>query len=133
MLASLVDGTEVLIRPIRASDKALLAAGLTRLSQRPVVRRFLTPKPSFTSTELRYLTEVDGIDHYALVAVEARRWDGDIVAVGRCARDAGHRGGADAAIVVCDALQGKGLGTRLATLLADSALRRGIGRIHADI
>ena len=31
-------------------------------------RRFLTPKRSFSRAELRYLTEVDGRDHVALVA-----------------------------------------------------------------
>ena len=33
-------------------------------------RRFLGAKPRFSARELRYLTEVDGVDHIALVAGE---------------------------------------------------------------
>ena len=58
----------VLIRPIRADDKRMLTDGLRRLSDESVHRRFLMPKPSFSRAELRYLTEVDGRDHVALVA-----------------------------------------------------------------
>src|SRR3954451_7651508 len=132
MSVQLSDGTELLIRPIRPSDKALLAAGLTRLSEASRQRRFLGPKPRFTGAELRYLTEVDGRDHYAIVAVTPG-WDGDIVAVGRWVRLASNPLDAEAAIVVCDALQNKGLGKHLARLLAGAAVERGILRIHATM
>ena len=59
-----------MIRPIRAEDKRMLADGLRRLSPESVQRRFLTPKRSFSRAELRYLTEVDGRDHVALVALD---------------------------------------------------------------
>lgn len=132
MLTRLDDGTELVIRPIRASDKALLAAGLTRLSEASRQRRFLGPKPRFTAAELRYLTEVDGRDHFAVVAVTSG-WDGEIVAVARYVRLASQPLDAEAAIVVCDSLQGKGLGKTLARLLADSARAAGIERIHATM
>jgi hypothetical protein len=62
----LPDGTRVAIRPIEPGDKARLAEGLRRLSQETIRRRFLAAKPRFTSAELRYLTEIDGVDHIAL-------------------------------------------------------------------
>ena len=44
----------------------------SRTSRRESARlRFLAPKPRFTLAELRYLTEVDHVDHFALVAVLA--------------------------------------------------------------
>ena len=132
MNVELSDGTELLIRPIRPSDKALLAAGLTRLSEVSRQRRFLSPKTRFTAAELRYLTEVDGRDHYAIVAVTPG-WDGDVVAVGRWVRLASNPLDAEAAIVVCDALQNRGLGKLLARMLADAARTRGIQRIHATM
>ena len=46
----------------------MLEDGLRQLSDESVHRRFLTPKRGFSRTELRYLTEVDGRDHVALVA-----------------------------------------------------------------
>jgi GNAT superfamily N-acetyltransferase len=124
------DGTELLIRPIRASDKAGLAAGIGRLSEASRRKRFLGPKPRLTQAELRYLTEVDGRDHHAVVAVDR---DGDVVAVARYVRLATDPEAAEAAVTVCDGLQGKGLGTELARTIADAARAAGIRRIHATM
>jgi RimJ/RimL family protein N-acetyltransferase len=125
------DGTEVFVRPIQPSDKAMLAAGLTRLSETSRQRRFLGPKPRLTAAELRYLTEVDGHDHYAVVAVTPQT--GEIVASARWVRLKTDPEAAEAAVVVCDALQGKGLGKQLARMLADAAAADGIRRIHATM
>ena len=132
MSVQLVDGTELVVRPIQPTDKALLAAGLTRLSETTVQKRFLGPKPRLSAAELRYLTEVDGFDHYAIVATSPQRHD-DLVAVARWVRLHEDPEAAEAAVVVCDALQGKGLGKALARMLADAAGARGIRRIHATM
>jgi GNAT superfamily N-acetyltransferase len=129
----LTDGTELLLRPIRPSDKVMLAAGHGRLSETTRLKRFLSAKPRLTSTELRYLTEVDGFDHYAVVAVDPRDPDNEIRAVARFVRDSVDPHTAEAAIVVCDELQGKGLGKHLARDLADAARARGISRIRASM
>ena len=60
-----------MVREIRPTDKAALSDALHRLSDETVYRRFLSPKPDFSAAELRYLTEVDGWNHHALVAVPA--------------------------------------------------------------
>ena len=117
----LSDGTRVTIRPIAASDKQELQDGLHRLSDETVQRRFLVPKARFTKAELRYLTEVDGHDHVALVA-ESDRWPGMVVAVARYVRLDDDPDTAETAIVVADALQGLGLGTLLAERLAAIAV-----------
>ncbi len=131
MRVELRDGREYRIRPITPGDKARLAAGLTRLSETSIQRRFLGPKPRLSNAELRYLTEVDGFDHYAIAAVDPR--SDDIVAVGRWVRLPSDPLAAEAAIVVCDDLQGRGMGKALARLLADAARERGIRRIHATM
>ncbi len=123
----------MLIREIRASDKDLLAAGHARLSELSRLRRFLAPKPRLTSSDLRYLTEVDGIDHYAVVAVLGDPAHCAIGGVARWVRLVDDPATAEAAIVVGDALQGKGLGKVLARELADAARARGIRRIRASI
>jgi L-amino acid N-acyltransferase YncA len=128
----LSDGTAVLIRPILASDKAMPAAGIRRLSPESRQRRFLSPKPRLSEAELRYLTEVDGRDHFALVAQLADD-PAAIVAVARYVRLPGHRTTAEAAIVVCDELQQRRLGTQLARMLGDAARRRGIRRFVATV
>ena len=129
MIAILTDKTVVAVREIRESDKDMLAAGYARLSERSRLRRFLAPKPRLTSSDLRYLTEVDGVNHYAVVALLGPH----IVGVARWVRLHDDPAEAEVAVVVGDSLQGKGLGKLLARHLADSARARGIERIRASI
>ena len=130
-LFRLADGTQVWIRPIRPEDKDDLQAGLKRLSLETVQRRFLAAKPSFSSAELRYLTEIDMHDHIALAAVSVLT--GRIVAVARAVRLPEEPDTAEWAIVVADPLQGKGLGRRLIGLLAQRAQREGIEHFTATM
>ena len=124
------NGTRILIRPITADDKALLVRGMASLSPHSARLRFLAPKHRLTLAELRYLTEVDQVDHYALVAVLAD--DPTAMAgVGRWVRDREHPDAAEVAVVVGDCHQRQGLGTALGTALADGARARGIARFHA--
>lgn len=132
MYARLADNTLLYLREIRPDDKERLAEGMRGLSDESIQRRFLGPKPTLSASELRYLTEVDGINHYAIVAFEA----GDeerIRAVARYVRWADDPTAAEAAITVCDDLQGRGLGSLLARRITDAARERGIDRITASV
>ena len=122
-------GRPILIRPIAATDKALLVDGLTRLSPETRRLRFLSAKPSFTAAELRYLTEVDQHDHIALVALDGRT--GCLVGVARCVRLADRPDTAEGAIVVADAWQRQGVGRALAEALSAAARAAGIRRFEA--
>lgn len=126
----LADGTNLEIRPIRADDKALLAAGFALLSDEARQLRFLAPKARLSSTELRYLTEIDGHDHVALVAVERDR-PSHIAAVARFVRDRDCPDMAEFAIVVGDLYQRQGLGTTLSHRLVEEARAHGIRRFTA--
>jgi RimJ/RimL family protein N-acetyltransferase len=122
----------LLFRHIRPDDKGRLAEGLARLSPESRRRRFLMPKPRFSSSELRYLTEIDGFDHVAIVAVSAE--DPDVFyGVARFVRLREDPETAEAAIVVADALQGRGLGRELGRRLADEARERGVRRFTATL
>jgi RimJ/RimL family protein N-acetyltransferase len=133
VIERLPDGAVVLIRPIRPDDKALLADGLRRLSPQSAQRRFLTPKRSFSRAELRYLTEVDGRDHVALVveylADPVRR----LIAVGRFVRLQDDPEAADVAFTVADDWQGRGVGSLLGEKLAAEARLLGIRRFTATM
>lgn len=120
------------MRRIAPEDKDALVAGLGHLSERSVYQRFLSPKPRLSSSELRYLTEVDFVDHYALVAVLADA-PSVVVGVGRWVRDTEAPGDAEVAIVIADDLQGRGVGTALGRALADAARERGIERFTASM
>jgi RimJ/RimL family protein N-acetyltransferase len=123
----------VLIRPIRADDKRMLADGLQRLSDESVQRRFLTPKRSFSRTELRYLTEVNGRDHVALVAEDPREPVRRLIAVARFVRLHDDPEAAEVAIVVADNWQRRGLGSLISERLAEEARERGIRRFTATM
>jgi acetyltransferase len=132
VLHRLPDGTEVFFRHIQPDDKGRLARGLSRLSEASRHARFLMPKPRFSSSELRYLTEIDGFDHVAIVAVLAE--DPDVfVGVARFVRLTDDPTTAEAAIVVADPLQGQGLGRELGRRLADEARQRGVRRFTATL
>jgi acetyltransferase len=130
MIATLRTGVPVRVRPIRPGDKPRLEASLARLSAETVRRRFLTAKPRLSAGELRYLTEIDGRDHVALVATPVNDPD-RIVAVGRSVRLAHASDTAEMAIVVADEWQGLGLGSVLAEALAEAAREAGIRRLAA--
>ena len=119
-------------RPIRPDDKPALSAGLDRLSPNSVYNRFLSPKPSFSAAELRYLTEVDGHDHVALVIDDPDR-PGEVIAVGRWVRLADDREAAEIAITVADCWQRRGIGSQLAQELGEQARTRGIRRFTATM
>ena len=110
----------------------MLAKGLALLSDESRRRRFLGAKPRLTDAELRYLTEIDGETHFALVAVQADHLD-RVVGVARYVRSATDPVIADAAIVVGDPWQRQGLGRRLAIMMADAARERGIERFSATM
>jgi len=62
----LLDGTRVLVRPIRPDDKPLLREGFERLSNESRLRRFMAPITELDEEQLHYLTEVDFVNHFAL-------------------------------------------------------------------
>jgi RimJ/RimL family protein N-acetyltransferase len=132
MLVRLPDGSRVVIRPIRPDDKSLLERGIGVLSPESSYGRFLVIKSRFTSSELRYLTEVDGERHVALIAVLAEHPE-VAVGVGRFVRLAEDPTVAEVAVVVADAYQKLGLGSRLGFLLTDRARELGVRRFAATM
>jgi RimJ/RimL family protein N-acetyltransferase len=133
VLERLPDAAQILIRPIRADDKRFLEDGLRHLSPESVHRRFLSPKRSFSRAELRYLTEVDGRDHVALVAEYPGEPVRRLIAVGRFVRLQQDPDAAEVAIVVADDWQRRGVGSLFAERLAAEARRLGIRRFTATM
>jgi RimJ/RimL family protein N-acetyltransferase len=133
MMRRLSDGAPLVVRPIRSDDKKLLSRALHQLSDTSVQRRFLTPKRHLSSSELRYLTEVDGRNHVALVVESPTQPVRHFVGVGRFVRLSEDPSAAEVAIVVADQWQRRGVGSLLARELAVRARGLGIRRFTATM
>jgi len=127
---TLRDGTHVVLRHIEPTDRDELQHGFEELSAESRAFRFLHPLKRLTPEDLRYLTEVDGRDHVAIVAVDSHNHG---LGVARFIRDEADPKVAEAAITVTDAAQGHGLGSLLGVTLARAARERGIERFRGAI
>ena len=125
-------GREVSIRPIRPDDGARLKAAYDRLSPRSKYQRFLVAKPYLTDADTRYLVQIDGFDHVAVIATPANDPD-FILGVARFVRLPEDPLAAEFAVVVGDPFQQEGLATELLERLAQAAAERGIARFRATM
>jgi RimJ/RimL family protein N-acetyltransferase len=125
---TLSDGRRVRLRWIRPSDAALVREGFERLSLKSRWMRFFVGLHELSEPTLRYLTDVDGTHHVALIAVEDLDGGASERALGtaRFVRDDADPRVAELAVTVTDDAQGRGLGRRLLAALADAAEERGI-------
>ncbi len=129
---TLKSGRTVLIRPIASDDGPRLRAAYDRLSPESKYRRFLAPKPHLSTSETRYLVQIDGRDHVALVATSVDEPD-YILAVARYVRLDEDPEQAEFAIVVGDPYQQDGLGTALMERLRTAAAANGITSFKATM
>lgn len=123
----------VLIRPIAADDKDRLEQGLEELSAESRYRRFFAPVSHLTDAELSYLTELDYENHFAWGALAADEPERPGIGVARYVRNDEDPTAAEAAVVVADDWQEKGIGGLLLRLLAETALQNGITRFEAMV
>lgn len=133
MTATLRDGRRVLLRPIEPGDKDRLREGLARLSPLSTYLRFHSGVHELTDAQLAYLTEVDHDRHDAWVALAADDLDGPGLGVARYVADATDPGVAEAAVVVADEHQGRGIGTLLLIALGQAARDHGVRLFRAHV
>jgi GNAT superfamily N-acetyltransferase len=126
-VAALSDGTSVQLRLVRPSDATLLRDGFLQLSPQSRYLRFLGPRDKLSEAELHYLTDLDGVNHFALGALRVDaigREEG--LGVARFVRFDDEPDVAEPAVTVIDAVQGQGLGTLLLARLVEAAVERGV-------
>lgn len=132
---TLADGTRVVLRHVRPSDAPELRRAFERLSPESRYRRFFGGLTHLSDATLRYLTDVDGRDHVAIVATtESPDLKQDVgLGAARFVRLPGEPTVAEAAVTVVDDAQRRGLGRLLATTLAEAARERGVHTFRAEV
>ncbi len=120
----LEDGLVIGLRPIVPDDREQLAAEIAKLSPETSFLRFFRTVTSLSDRELDYLTSIDYVDHFAWVAFVGDPPRG--IGVARYVRIADEPEIAEAAVVVVDEYQNRGIGRLLLGVLAETALVNGI-------
>lgn len=129
--AALQEGSLVQLRLVRPSDKTRLLRAFTRLSPDSRYRRFLTAKDRLTDADLQYLTDVDGLDHMVIVAIDEITREG--IGIARFVRIPGESTVAEAAITVVDDWIERGLGRLLLDRLVGAAREREVETFRVEI
>ena len=120
----LLDGTSVAYHAIAPDNASALQRFHHRLSERSIYLRFFAAKPELSDREAGYFTNVDGINRFALVAVDPERPQ-EIIGVVSFDRE-GTSERAEYAAEVEDRWQGRGLGLALTRRLIEAALKRDV-------
>ncbi|MFT5302694.1 MAG: GNAT superfamily N-acetyltransferase [Mariniblastus sp.] len=129
--ATLHDGSPVLVRAIRPTDKSALQTALNNLSVDSKYFRFFYPKQEFSKRELEFFTELDFERHVA-IGVELQE-DGESLPIGiaRYIVDEIFPTRAEVAFTVADEFQGLGVGSMLLDHLVILAVENGINEFFA--
>lgn len=127
------DGTQVLLRPVRRDDAALVLAGFNQLSADSRYLRCMAATPQLSPAATAYLTAVDGENHFALGAVREPDGREEPAGLAEFVRLADQPDVAEIGIAIVDGLQGRGLGRELLERLIEAARERGIHQVRFEV
>lgn len=123
------DGSTLSLRPIKPEDASGLLEFQHHLSPRSIYFRFFSPLPELTRERATQLATVDYVNTFALVGELAGR----IVAVARYYRNAQNPEAAEVAFIIEDALQGRGIASRMLERLTEIAREHHITTFEAYV
>ena len=124
------DGTGLMLRPVLPGDTERVAHGHVQFSPETLYRRFLSVRTP-TEALLRYLFEVDYVDHFVWVVTDGV--DGAVVADGRFVRDPDDPTVAEIAFTVSDDFRNKGVTKLFLDYLIRIAQEQGIDGFFGTI
>ena len=134
-IETLRNGQVVTVRAIRPEDKALLLGAFPEMDQHSLYLRFFSTKSSVSEEELKHYTEIDFIDHVALVVEVDLDSEAKIIGGGRYfAYDHPAKiRSAEVAFMVLDRYQGQGIATMIMKHLLMIARQNGIAQFEAEV
>ena len=122
------DGTTVRLRPISRDDAPRVLDLFTHLSERSLYYRFMA-LPKIAIADARRIATIDYNDEMVVVA---ERGD-ELFALAGYYRNPERTDRAEVALAVADAMQGRGLGTRMLERLAEIGRDRGLRAFDAYV
>ena len=125
LLYQLKDQTRIKLGLVGPEDRDRFLNGFDHISIQTNINRFHGFKKGFSEDELRYLLEIDNVNHLAIGAIDCD--DPELgIGLARYVRRTTEPAVAEAAIIVIDEYQGKGLGKILYTELLQRGAENGI-------
>jgi GNAT superfamily N-acetyltransferase len=128
----LKDKSRVFLRPLKLTDEPLLRDMFYKLSPESVHYRFFRMIKTMPHEKLQEFLRVDYDADMSLVVLTDHSQNAYIVGIAHYSKDP-RTNFADAAFLVRDDWQGKGIGTHLMGHLASAAIARGIAGFTADV
>lgn len=129
---TLKDGSSVFLRPLKITDEPLLREMFYKLSEESIHHRFFRMIKAMPHEKLQEFLKVDYDADMALVVLSDADADGQLMGIAHYSRDPRNMF-AEAAFLVRDEDQGKGIGTILLRTLADTAIARGVTGFTAEV
>jgi acetyltransferase len=128
----LADGSTITIRPIRPEDAEIVQAFVRGLSEESRYLRFMFSVQELSQNMLVRFTQIDYSREMALIAITNE--DDHEIELG-VARFATNPDGTSCefALVIADAMQGKGLGQKLMIALMDAARGKGLKIMSGEV
>lgn len=127
------DGMQVQLRPVKPTDETLLSQVFYSLSQETIYQRFFSAQKYMTHSDLQRFCSIDYDRDMTLVATVAAPGDREECVGWATYNVDPNTGYAEAAFVVPDEHQGRGIGTLLMRRLTEIAEARGVRGFTASV
>jgi acetyltransferase len=129
---TLADGTELTLRHIASADASREQAFVHGLSAQSSYLRFHGTIKELSKKELKIFTEPDSRNAVALIVLHSGESGEEEIGVARYVIDQ-DRAGCEFAVVVADAWQKRGIGTRLMNALISHLQESGVKQISGSV
>ncbi|UCE62106.1 MAG: GNAT family N-acetyltransferase [Phycisphaerales bacterium] len=126
------DDSRVFLRPLKLTDESMLRDMFYKLSPESVHYRFFRMIKAMPHEKMQEFLRVDYEADMALVVLTDSKEQADVIGIAHYGNDP-HANFADAAFLVRDDWQGKGIGTTLMSTLVEVARGHGIAGFTADV
>ena len=127
-----VDGHRIFIRPVKPEDAPLFTALFKVLSPTTIYYRFFGILKELKPEMLARFTQIDYDREIALVAIDETSETGNMLGVARIIGDPDGKSG-EFAVLVGDAWQGQGIGSKLLEKCLSIAEKRGFEMVHGIV